>query len=307
MIKLESKGELKIGTNIHPSAVVSESARLGENVTIGPYCMIGDEVEIGDGSIIGPHAVIEKWTSLGKECRVYQFALVGAAPQDLKFKGERRTTIREGATIHRATGEDNETRIGSDCLLMAYIHVAHNCTLGNHVIMSNLASCAGHAIVEDRVVIGGMAGVHQFVKIGRNAMVGGMSKLVQDVVPYTIVDGHPAKVVGLNNVGISRAGIPLESRRLIKKAYKILYRSGLSLPEAIAVIEQEVDSCTSLGFYVMRNAAFVGSVETLRINRRSLHGKARNFGGSRQVASRMRTRRPTARLRSLCSRTSSQQ
>ena len=265
MIKFESNGELvtKGGTNIHPSAVVSESARLGENVTIGPYCVISDEVEIGDGSIIGPHAVIEKWTSLGRECRVYQFASVGAAPQDLKFKGERsftiigdRTTIREGATIHRATGEDNETRIGNDCLLMAYIHVAHNCTLGNHVIMSNLASCAGHATVEDRVVIGGMAGVHQFVKIGRNAMVGGMSKLVQDVVPYTIVDGHPAKVVGLNNVGISRAGVPLESRRLIKKAYKILYRSGLSLPEAIAVIEQEVDSCEEVEHFLrfLRNA-----------------------------------------------------
>jgi len=264
MINFESNGEVVTGgTKIHPGAVISKSARLGENVTIGPYCVIGDEVEIGDGSIIGPHAVIEKWTSLGKNCRVFQFASVGAEPQDLKFKGERsytvigdRTTIREGATIHRATGEGNETRIGNDCLLMAYIHVAHNCTLGNHVIMSNLASCAGHATVEDRVVIGGMAGVHQFVKIGRNSMVGGMSKLVQDVVPYTIVDGHPAKVVGLNNVGISRAGIPLESRRLIKKAYKILYRSGLSLPEAIAVIEQEVDSCEEVEHFLrfLRNA-----------------------------------------------------
>ena len=265
MIKLENKGELitNTGTNIHPTAIISESARLGENVIIGPYSVIGDEVEIGDGSIIGPHAVIERWTTLGKGCRIFQFASVGAEPQDLKFKGEQsctvigdRTTIREGATIHRATGEGNETRIGSDCLLMAYIHIAHNCTLGNHVIMSNLASCSGHAIVEDRVVIGGMAGVHQFVKIGRNAMVGGMSKLVQDVVPYTLVDGHPAKVVGLNNVGISRAGIPLESRRLIKKAYKILYRSGLSLAEAIAVIEQEVDSCEEVEHFLrfLRNA-----------------------------------------------------
>ena len=265
MIQLESKGEIftERGTMIHPNAVVSPKAIIGENVTIGPFCVIADDVEIGDGSVIGPHAVIEQWTSIGKECRIYQFASVGAAPQDLKFKGERsftvigdRTTIREGATVHRATGEGNETRIGNDCLLMAYIHVAHNCTLGNHVIMSNLASCAGHAIVEDRVVIGGMAGVHQFVKIGRNALVGGMSKLVQDVVPYTIVDGHPAKVVGLNNVGISRAGIPLESRRLIKKAYKILYRSGLSLPEAIAVIEQEVDSCEEVEHFLrfLRNA-----------------------------------------------------
>jgi len=250
-------------SNIHPSAVISPSARIGNNVTIGAYSVIGDEVEIGDGSIIGPNAVVAKWTTVGKECRIFQFASVGEMPQDLKFKGERsftvigdRTVIREGATIHRATGEDNETRIGSDCLLMAYIHIAHNCVLGNHVIMSNLASCAGHATVEDRVVIGGMAGVHQFVKIGRNAMVGGMSKLVQDVVPYTIVDGHPAKVVGLNNVGISRAGIPLESRRLIKKAYKILYRSGLSLTEAIAVIEQEVDSCEEVEHFLrfLRNA-----------------------------------------------------
>ncbi len=261
MMKMESNDEML--ANIHPTAVISESAHIGKDVTIGPYCVIGDYVEIGDGSIIGPHAVIDRWTTLGKGCRVFQFASVGAEPQDLKFKGEKswtvigdRTTIREGATIHRATGEGNETRIGSDCLLMAYVHIAHNCTLGNRVIMSNLASCSGHATVEDRVVIGGMAGVHQFVKIGRNAMVGGMSKLVQDVVPYTLVDGHPAKVVGLNNVGISRAGIPLESRRLIKQAYKILYRSGLSLPEAIAVIEQEVDSCDEVEHFLrfLRNA-----------------------------------------------------
>ncbi len=259
MVMIENKTK----SNIHPSAVISPNARIGNNVTIGPYTVIGDEVEIGDGSNIGPNAVIAPYTSIGKDCRIFQFASVGEIPQDLKFKGEKtftfigdRTVIREGATIHRATGEGNETRIGSDCLLMAYIHVAHNCVLGNHVIMSNLASCAGHATVEDRVVIGGMAGVHQFVKIGRNAMVGGMSKLVQDVVPYTIVDGHPAKVVGLNNVGISRAGIPLESRRLIKKAYKILYRSGLSLAEAIAVIEQEVDSCEEVEHFLrfLRNA-----------------------------------------------------
>ncbi len=259
MINLENTGE----NLIHPTAVIAPSAKIGQNVIIGPYTVIGDEVEIGDGSNIGPNAVVANYTTIGKDCRIFQFASVGEMPQDLKFKGEKsytfigdRTVIREGATIHRATGEGNETRIGSDCLLMAYIHIAHNCTLGNHVIMSNLASCAGHATVEDRVVIGGMAGVHQFVKIGRNAMVGGMSKLVQDVVPYTIVDGHPAKVVGLNNVGISRAGIPLESRRLIKKAYKILYRSGLSLAEAIAVIEQEVDSCEEVEHFLrfLRNA-----------------------------------------------------
>ncbi len=255
--------ENKLAAYIHETAVVAPTARIAKNVEIGPYSVIGENVEIGEGTRIGPHAVIHGWTSIGKDCRIFQFTSIGEEPQDLKFKGEKsytfigdRTTIREGVTIHRATGAENETRIGNDCLLMALTHVAHNCVLGNNVIMSNLASVAGHAIVEDRAVIGGMAGVHQFVKIGRNAMVGGMAKLVQDVVPYTIVDGHPAKVVGLNSVGISRAGIPLESRRNIKKAYKILYRSGLNLAEAIAVIEQEVDSCEEVDHFLrfLRNA-----------------------------------------------------
>ncbi len=253
----------KLAAYIHETAVVAPTARIAKNVEIGPYSVIGENVEIGEGTRIGPHVVIKGWTSIGKDCRIFQFSSIGEEPQDLKFKGEKsytfigdRTTIRESVTIHRATGAENETRIGNDCLLMALTHVAHNCVLGNNVIMSNLASVAGHAIVEDRAVIGGMAGVHQFVKIGRNAMVGGMAKLVQDVVPYTIVDGHPAKVVGLNSVGISRAGIPLESRRNIKKAYKILYRSGLNLAEAIAVIEQEVDSCEEVDHFLrfLRNA-----------------------------------------------------
>ena len=255
--------ESKLAAYIHETAVIAPNARIAKGVEIGPYSVIGENVEIGEVTKIGPHVVIQGWTSIGKDCRIFQFASIGEEPQDLKFKGEKsytfigdRTTIREGVTVHRATGAENETRIGSDCLLMALTHVAHNCVLGDHVIMSNLASVAGHAVVEDRAVIGGMAGVHQFVKIGRNAMVGGMAKLVQDVVPYTIVDGHPAKVVGLNSVGISRAGIPLESRRNIKKAYKILYRSGLNLAEAISVIEQEVDSCEEVDHFLrfLRNA-----------------------------------------------------
>ena len=253
----------KVTANIHETAVVAPGAKIAENVEIGPYSVIGENVEIGEGTKIGPHVVIHGWTQIGKDCRIFQGASIGEEPQDLKFKGEKsytiigdRTTIREGATIHRATGEGEETRVGNDCLLMALTHVAHNCVVGNHVIMSNLASLAGHAIVEDRAVIGGMAGVHQFVKIGRNAKVGGMSKLTQDVVPYTIVDGQPAKVVGLNAVGISRAGIKLDARRNIKKAYKLLYRSGLSLQQAIAVIEQEVDSCEEVEHFLrfLRNA-----------------------------------------------------
>ncbi len=253
----------KVAANIHETAVIAPGAKIAENVKIGHYSVIGENVEIGEGTKIGPHVVIHGWTQIGKDCRIFQGASIGEEPQDLKFKGEKsytiigdRTTIREGATIHRATGEGEETRVGNDCLLMALTHVAHNCVVGNHVIMSNLASLAGHAIVEDRAVIGGMAGVHQFVKIGRNAMVGGMSKLTQDVVPYTIVDGQPAKVVGLNAVGISRAGIKLDARRNIKKAYKLLYRSGLSLQQAIAVIEQEVDSCEEVEHFLrfLRNA-----------------------------------------------------
>ena len=249
--------------HIHETAVIAPGAKIAANVEVGPYAVIGENVEIGEGTKIGPHVVIAGWTEIGRDCKIFQGASIGEEPQDLKFKGEKsytsigdRTTIREGATVHRVTGEGEETRIGNDCLLMALTHVAHNCIIGNHVIMSNLASLAGHAIVEDRAVIGGMAGVHQFVKIGRNAMVGGMSKLTQDVVPFTIVDGHPAKVVGLNRVGISRAGIKMEARHNIRQAYKILYHSGLSLQQAIAVIEQEVDSCEEVDHLLrfLRNA-----------------------------------------------------
>ena len=255
--------ESKVVAYIHDTAVIAPGARIAKNVEIGPYSVIGEHVEIGEGTKIGPHVVITGWTQIGRDCKIFQGASVGEEPQDLKFQGEKsyvfigdRTTIREGVTVHRATGEGEETRIGSDCLLMALTHVAHNCVIGNHVIMSNLASVAGHVVVEDRAVIGGMAGVHQFVKIGRNAMVAGMSRLVQDVVPYTIVAGHPAKAAGINSVGIARAGIPLDARRHIKRAYKILYRSGLSLKEAISIIEQDVDSCEEIEHFLrfLRNA-----------------------------------------------------
>lgn len=248
---------------IHETAVVHPGARIGKDVEIGPYAVIGENVLIDDGTKIGAHAVIDGWTSIGKNCVIYPGASIGSEPQDLKFRGEKsyvfigdNTKIREFATVNRATGEGEETRVGSNCMLQAYTHVAHNCVVGNHVIMSNAATLAGHVVVEDRAVIGGLAGVHQFVKIGRNAMVGGLTKIVQDVPPYVIVDGHPAKVSGLNSVGMSRAGINAASRSLIKKAYKLLYRSGLSLAQAIAMIEQEVDSCEEVEHFLrfLRNA-----------------------------------------------------
>ena len=248
---------------IHETAVIHPKARLGKDVEIGPYAVIGENVIIGDNTKICAHAVIEGWTSIGKDCVISPGASIDAEPQDLKFNGEKsyviigdNTKIRECATVNRATGEGEETRIGSNCLMMAYTHVAHNCIVGNNVIMSNAATLAGHVVVEDRAIIGGLSGVHQFVKIGRNAMVGGASKVVQDIPPYVIVDGHPAKVSGLNSVGMSRAGIDIESRKNIKKAYRILYRSGNSLAQAIEIIEQEVESCPEVDHFLrfLRNA-----------------------------------------------------
>jgi UDP-N-acetylglucosamine acyltransferase len=234
---------------IHETAVIHPNARIGRDVEVGPYAVIGENVVIGEGTKISAHAIIDGWTSIGKNCIIFPSASIGSDPQDLKFAGEKsyvfigdNTKIREFATVNRATGEGEETRIGHDCLLMAYTHVAHNCIVGNHVIMSNAATLAGHVVVEDRAVIGGLTGVHQFVKIGMNAMIGGASKVVQDIPPFVIADGHPSRVSGLNNVGMARSGISKEARSNIKKAYKLLYRSGLTLAQAIEVMEQELES-----------------------------------------------------------------
>jgi UDP-N-acetylglucosamine acyltransferase len=248
---------------VHETAVIHPGARIGKDVEVGPYAVIGENIIIGDGTKIGAHVVIDGWTSIGKNCTIFHGASIGASPQDLKFRGEKSyvfvgddTQIREFVTVHRATGEGEETRIGSGCLLQTYVHVAHNCVLGNQVIMSGGATLGGHVVVEDRAVVGGMSGVHQFVKIGRNAMVGGAAKVVQDVPPFVIVDGHPARVCGLNNVGMSRAGVGEVARRNLKKAYRILYRSGLSLAQAIAVMEQELESCEEVEHFMrfLRNA-----------------------------------------------------
>ena len=234
---------------IHETAVIYPGARLGRDVEVGPYSVIGENVFVGDGTKIGSHVVIEGWTTIGRECQIHHGACVGNAPQDLKFKGEKtfvyigdNTIIREFVTINRATGEGEETRIGSNCLLMGTVHIAHNCVIGNNVVISNHAGLAGHVTVEDRAIISGLSGVHQFVKIGRNAMVGGASKVVQDVPPFVIADGRPARVCGLNSVGIARAGLSEDVRRNLKRAYRILFRSGLKLSEAITTMEQELDS-----------------------------------------------------------------
>ena len=210
---------------IHETAIIEKGAEIGKNVVIGPYAVIKHDVVLGDGCIVGPHVVIHPFTTIGKDCKFFPGASIGSVPQDLKFKGERTYTV-----------------IGNDILMMAYSHVAHNCIVGNNVTMSNVATLAGHVVVEDRVIIGGLAAVHQFCRIGRNAMAGGMSRISQDIPPFMLVAGDPAFVAGLNSVGLARAGMPLEIRTQLKKAFRILYRSGLSLEEAVATMEQELDS-----------------------------------------------------------------
>lgn len=233
---------------IHPTAIIHPSAVIGKDVVVGPYAVIDEETVIGDGCVIGAHAVIHRYTVVGKNNRFFPGCSIGAEPQDLKFKGEKSLTIigdggtfRECVTVNRGCGENSETRIGNNILMMAYTHVAHNCIVGNNVIMSNVATLAGHVIVEDRAVIGGLAAVHQFTKIGRNAMIGGMARVNQDVPPFMICAGDPAFVAGLNSVGLQRAGIPAAERSVLKKAFRILYHSGLPLKEAIATMEQELE------------------------------------------------------------------
>lgn len=246
---MELKVIKSVEPKIHPTAIVDPSAIIHKNVEIGPYAIIGPDCEIGEGTIIGGHAVIAANTRMGKNNHIYPHAVIGEEPQDLKFHGEYSTIvigdsnlIREYVTIHRATGENQETRIGSHNMLQAYVHVAHNCNLGDYIVISSFSGLAGHATVEDHAVIGGMSGIHQFVRIGAYAMVGGMSKIVQDVTPFVIVDGNPSRVVGLNSVGISRNHIDPEVRKELKRAFRLIFRSGLKLDDAISEMEQELSS-----------------------------------------------------------------
>lgn len=233
---------------IHETAIVHPDAQIGVGVQIGPYSVIGPHVTIGDGTRIESHVVIKPFTTIGENCWICTGAVLGGEPQDAKFKGERsflkigsRNIIREYVTIHRATGEDNETVIGDDNMLMAYCHVGHNCTLGSGIMMANTVGISGHVVIEDKAVFGGMAGVHQFVRIGKLAMIGGHSKIVQDVPPFMMADGRPARVCELNVIGLRRNGVPPKSRAGLRQAYKLLYRSNLNLSQAIETIDSEVE------------------------------------------------------------------
>ena len=234
-------------STIHPSAIIHPNARIGVGCHVGPYCVLGEHVTLGANCKLHSHVVIDGHTTLGAENEIFPFATIGLKTQDLKWKGGitrtvigDRNTFREYVSIHSATGDGETTTVGSDNTILAYCHLAHNVTLGSHVIMSNVATLAGHVTVEDHAVIGGLAAVHQFCRIGTMAMIGGCSKVVQDIPPYMIGDGNPAETRTINKVGMERNGVSEAAQSALKTAYKILFREKLTIPNALAKIEAEL-------------------------------------------------------------------
>ncbi len=232
---------------IHEKAVVHPNARIAEGVEIGPFSVIGENVTIGQDTWIGPHVVITGWTTIGKNCKIFQFSSIGEVPQALKFKGEEshviigdNNVIREFVTINRATTHGGgKTVLGNENFLMAYAHVAHDCLLGNQVIMSNASTLAGHIEIEDGAIIGGLSAVHQFVRIGAYSFISGLTGVPQDIPPYILVAGGRCKPYGLNMVGLKRHGFSDKTIKGLKKAYKIIFRSGLMIEKAIKTIQQD--------------------------------------------------------------------
>jgi len=235
--------------NIHPTAIISKEAHLEEGVEIGPYSIIDADVRIGKNTVVGPHVVIKSHTDIGEECRIFQFCSIGEIPQDLKYQGEitrvtigNHNTIREFVTIHQATSADiGATIIGDHNLLMAYSHVAHNCKLGNRIVLSNSVNLAGHVHVEDFAIIGGMTGIHQFTRVGAHCIIGGASAVTKDIPPFVMASGNFAKLYGLNQIGLKRRNFKEETIKALKDTYRIVFRSSLLLSAAVEKVKQEVD------------------------------------------------------------------
>ncbi len=248
---------------IHPTAIVSSRAVIGSNVEIGPYAIIGDNVTIGDGTVIGAHTTVDPFVDIGPECHIFQFASVGALPQAIKFGGEktyvkigRRTVIREFATVNRGTGfGGGVTEVGEENLLMAYVHIAHDCKTGRGVILANNATLAGHVCIDDYVTVGGLTAIHQFVRVGRHAYIGGKSAVVKDIPPYVIAAGDRARLHGLNRVGLRRHGHSEKAIAMLKRTYRLIFRIGITLNEAIERVKAEVDQTPE----VKRFMAFIKS------------------------------------------------
>ena len=234
-------------SKIHSTAIIEDGAQIGDECKIGPYCVIGPNVTLGSGSNLHSHVVINGRTEIGEGNEFYPFCSIGLKTQDLKWKAEgsgteigSNNTFREYVTVHSATGDGDVTVIGSHNNLLAYTHVAHDCRLGNHIIMSNVGTLAGHVIVEDRAIIGGLAAVHQFCRIGTMSIIGGCSKVVQDVPPYMMADGNPASTRALNKEGLKRNNITDETQSALKQAYKILFRENLTMAVAAEKVRSEV-------------------------------------------------------------------
>lgn len=242
---------------IHPTAIVHPGAELGPDCEIGPYCIIGQHVVLGAGCRLHSHVVIDGHTRLGRENQIFPFASIGLRTQDLKWKGGitrteigDRNTFRESVTVNSATGDGEVTRVGSNNHILAYSHIAHNVTVGNYVIMSNVATLAGHVVVEDYAVVGGLAAIHQFCRIGKMSIIGGCSKVVQDVPPFMLVDGNPGVTRTINKVGMERQGVSDETQSAMRQAYKILFREGLTIPNALERIAKELPSSPELDHLV---------------------------------------------------------
>jgi len=243
---------------IHPTAIIQSGAKIGDNVTIGPFSVIGKHVSIASGTTVGAHVVIEGWTEIGRDNQIYQFSSIGAAPQDLKYSGEKtflkigdRNRIREFTTLNRGTAEGGgTTSVGNDNLFMAYSHVAHDCVVHDHAILANGATLAGHVEIESSAILGGLSAVHQFCRIGCHTMISGGAMVSQDVPPYTVAQGDRAKTIGLNLIGMKRRGFSEETVRGIKKAFRVIFRSGMRLEEALDIIVEEIESTPELDHFV---------------------------------------------------------
>lgn len=234
-------------TAVHATALVDPGADLAEDVSIGPYAIVGPGVTIGSGTRVAAHAVIERDTTIGERCEIHYGAIIGGDPQDLKYEGENttcvigsRTVIREYVTVNRGTRARGSTQVGEDCLLMAYVHVAHDCVVGDHVILSNVVNLAGHVQVDDWAIIGGMTPVHQFTRIGAHAFVGGCSRVQKDVPPFVKAAGNPAALFGLNVVGLDRRGFPENVKAELKRAYRLFFNSKLNITQALARARSEL-------------------------------------------------------------------
>jgi UDP-N-acetylglucosamine acyltransferase len=242
-----------VKTDIHQTAIVSPGAEIGGNITIGPFTVIEDNVVIGEGCDIGSNVLIASGTRLGTNCRLFHGAVLGTVPQDLKFGGEKttlevgnNTTIREFATLNRGTTDHWKTIVGDNCLLMAYSHVAHDCSIGNNVVIANSVNMAGHVTIEDFVGIGGLTPIHQFVKIGKHSFIGGGLRIPKDVPPFILAMGDPLRYGGLNRIGLTRRGFSDEALDLLKKTYKFIYKLNLNVDDALKKVEEEIEQINAV-------------------------------------------------------------